>query len=686
MGLDARRLTRRLLPAAAALAGLIAAFLVMQLITTGAFERLEARQVAQDADRIRIGLDAQASLLSAFGATNGVWDNSFNDVAGADQNGFATDFPPGTQHEILDVDGFLGIGADGSLRVGGMTTDAETFGTPPPQLRDPAVLSKLYDPSAKAGQARCGVVSADAPYLFCGVPTYPSSGTGTPSGGMIMLKRLDADRVTRLGAAIDLPVALAATVRSGAQAEPALHSRLGDLAIATAVVGAKHIAVDATIATVNGDKVVLEVVAARPIHAAASSTAVKLFVFVTAATVVLVLVMLWSVRSALRRRVGPLRRTTEQIIASGDRALRIRPAGSDDIAVLGRTIDEMLDAMHEQEERLQEERAAKEAQLMTTNVRQQLAEQTVRRRAGEVIDDTSGAVLSELRNVMLQADEVLSAADAIEQQAAAADRVTRGVVERATEAGTVIDAVTASLGRVDGIANLIAGVAGQTNLLALNATIEAARAGEAGRGFSVVAGEVKNLASKTKDSTDEITDTVSALGANTHAMSGVITDMSRGVHAVGDVTAELSDVTVRQRSSVEQLVGSVREAITRIEALTKVTERLERRRHSRASVEGTVALQHAGRRIEADLLDVSVSGLRCGFRPGERPPIGTEVDLTLRLGEQEHHLRGRAVRHIDADEADEVGVEFISASPQTIADIGDFIRALLAPAGEQAGL
>ncbi|MEV6930530.1 methyl-accepting chemotaxis protein [Dactylosporangium sp. NPDC051485] len=683
MGLDARRLTRRLLPVAAALAGLIAAFLVMQWITTGAFERLESRQVAQDADRIRIGLDAQAQLLSAFGATNGVWDNSFNDVANADQDGFATDFPPATQHQILDVDGFLGVGADGALRVGGMTTDAGAFGLPPSQLRDPAVLRKLFNPSARAGEATCGVVTADASYLFCGVPTFPSSGEGTPSGGMIMLKRLDAERVARLGKAIALPVALAGSgVRPGAEGQPRLHSELGTLDIATSIVGAKHIAVDVSIRTVNGDTVVLEVVAARPIHAAASSTAVKLFLFVAAATVVLVVVMLWAVRAALRRRVGPLRRTTEQIITSGDRLLRIRPEGSDDIAVLGRTIDDMLDAMHEQEIRIQQERAAKEAQLMTTNVRQQLAEQTVRRRAGEVIDDTSGAVLSELRNVMLQADEVFCAADAIEQQANAADRVTRGVVERAVEASTVIDAVTSSLGRVDGIANLIAGVAGQTNLLALNATIEAVRAGEAGRGFSVVAGEVKSLASKTKDSTDEITDTVSALSANTSAMSGVITDMSQGVNAVGDVTARLSEVAVRQRSSVEQLVGSVREAIARIETLARVTDRLERRRHSRAAVEGTALVRHHGQELRADLLDLSVSGLRCGFRPGERPHIGTDLDLTLRLGGEELHLRGRAVRHIDSDESsDELGIEFSDASPQTIATIGDYIRALLAPAG-----
>ena len=670
-------MSRLLLPAAGGLAGLAVAFLVMQLVITGAFEKLEARQVAQDAARIRIGLNSQAQLLTAFGATNAVRDDAYDDVGTSDRAGFAADFPPAARNSATDIDGMLGIGADGTLRVGGMTTGAPTHGTPPEQLRDPAVLRQLFDPAAAPGVPRCGIVSADAPYLFCGVGTFRSSGAGAPSGGMIMLKRLDGARVARLGQALDLPLRLTPRARTGTDPQPPLHSELGDLRVGTKVLDGDHIAVEAVIDTVNGGSVVLEVVTARPIRAAAGATAVKLFASGTVATVLLVIGILWGVRAALRRQVGPLRRATEQIVASGDRRLRINPPGTGDIAELGRAIDAMLDALQEHERGLAEERLAKEAQLMTTNVRQQLAEQTVRRRAGEVIDETSASALAEMRTVLAEADDVLAAADAIERQATAADRVTRTVMDRAAEAGSVISAVTTSLGRVDGIANLIAGVAGQTNLLALNATIEAARAGEAGRGFSVVAGEVKNLATKTKESTGEITSTVEALGTDASAMAGVITDMSQGVNAVGDVTAQLTAVAARQRASVEHLVGAVRTAITRIESLAQVTDRLERRRHNRAAVEGAVLLVQGPVRVEADLLDLSISGLRCASKSGWRPDLETVVDLTLLLGDERLQIQGRAVRHLDTDTAGEVGIEFARPSPDMVTTIDRYITTLV---------
>ncbi|MEV6490887.1 methyl-accepting chemotaxis protein [Actinoplanes sp. NPDC051633] len=553
---------------AAALAGFVVGFLVLRSMTTGAFDDLEARQVAQDADRIRIGLDGQARLLTVFGSTNSVWDDTYQDVRDGDRAAFVEDFPAGDQLEINDLDGVFGVALNGRLVVGGLAeAGADDFVLPPAALTEPALLKRLYDPAAKPGAARCGVLSAGAAYLYCGLATFPSSGEGRPSGGLVLLKRLSPQRLAAFSKDINLATAVVGRERAGGVAQPSVSSLLGTVAVRTSVLTDERIALNAALPTVDGSTIVLEAVRNRPIHAAANGIAQNLFAFMALATVLLAIVLRWSNRSAVRRRVRPLRDTTERVVRSGDYTLRVNPTGTDDIAALGSAIDTMLDTIADRDRRLADEQRDRQQSLQEMHDRQTEAERAAQQQAADAVSRTSALVAQQLTDVSTRADSVAEAATRIEARVADARAAATQLSGDNQHAGAAVGTLGESLRKVDEVARFIGGIARQTNLLALNASIEAARAGTAGKGFAVVANEVKTLAGTTAQSTETITETLGELAQNLSAVVEIMTTMSTAITAIDHTTAEAQVVTAEQTATVGDLADQVSVAIDRLSSL-----------------------------------------------------------------------------------------------------------------------
>lgn len=141
--------------------------------------------------------------------------------------------------------------------------------------------------------------------------------------------------------------------------------------------------------------------------------------------------------------------------------------------------------------------------------------------------------------------------------------------------------------RISHILKLITDIAEQTNLLALNATIEAARAGEAGRGFAVVASEVKHLASQTANATEEIARQIGDIQAVTKDSVSAIKEIVAIIHRVSEIATAITSAVEEQYAATREIAVNVQEAAQGTDSVTTKIKNLE----ADASATGAAANQ-----------------------------------------------------------------------------------------------
>jgi urea ABC transporter urea binding protein len=174
---------------------------------------------------------------------------------------------------------------------------------------------------------------------------------------------------------------------------------------------------------------------------------------------------------------------------------------------------------------------------------------------------TASAHASENVNTVATATEELSASiKEIARQVVDSKRIVGDAVDEATRTDTVVHGLSVSAQRIGQVLTIIEGIAGQTNLLALNATIEAARAGEAGKGFSVVANEVKLLASQTTKATGEIAQHIAEIQSATSEAVHAIRGIAVTVSDIGTITAAIATAVEEQETAVREIARSVQQA------------------------------------------------------------------------------------------------------------------------------
>jgi methyl-accepting chemotaxis protein len=169
-------------------------------------------------------------------------------------------------------------------------------------------------------------------------------------------------------------------------------------------------------------------------------------------------------------------------------------------------------------------------------------------------------VSGNVATVATASEEMTASIREIATQAADAARVASEATTLAADTNSTIVKLGDSSREIGNVIKLITSIAEQTNLLALNATIEAARAGEAGKGFAVVASEVKELAKQTANATDEIRTRIEGIQRDTGTAVDAIGKINTVIERISQIQAVIASSVEEQAATMNEISGNSAEA------------------------------------------------------------------------------------------------------------------------------
>ena len=182
---------------------------------------------------------------------------------------------------------------------------------------------------------------------------------------------------------------------------------------------------------------------------------------------------------------------------------------------------------------------------------------------------------SQVKEVSSQATRVASSAKEANTAAVGGSKVVGDTIHSLETISNDVQGIAESItslqdeiNKISSVMQVIRDISEQTNLLALNAAIEAARAGEAGRGFAVVADEVRNLSQRTSKSTEEITQIITSLQSKSHQVAKTVQEKQQDANAAASSAKSAEN-------ALNGIVGAVQEIVTLSDAIAELTAQQE---------------------------------------------------------------------------------------------------------------